>query len=346
MDQDIVVIVRSCGYDEMPQALRKGIEAANVFSSLEKKRIVIKPNLCSTKSSLCGATTDVGVVREVIAILNEKTCASCEIFVVESDAEGVNADYAFDFLGYRKLEQEFGNVKLVNLSKDAKVRITCERGKVLDLLDVPKTLLGMEYFISVAKLKTHVDQRVSCILKNQFGLLSGRHKAIFHPFLSEVICDLNRLYSPDLCIVDGIVGMEGFGPTDGRPVGSNLILLGTNPIATDIVASKIMGFKPTQSPHLHLAMKVNRYNESNFRVMGEEIRNVQLNFQFIPYRLYLLARIGLRLQKWGSYTSNLGGFLQKMRSALAIVGLNTASKKVSLKDMISIAKRMTFKISG
>jgi uncharacterized protein (DUF362 family) len=342
----MIVIVKSKGYEEMPDALRRGIEATTKFGDLRNKRIVIKPNLCSAKSSYCGATTDVRMVYEIIKMLNEATDASCEIFIVESNGEGINADHAFDCLGYRSLQNEFPNVKLVNLSKDEKIRIALKNSKGFDLLDGAATLLDAEYLISMAKLKTHVDERMSCILKNQFGLIPNRRKSQFHPILSEVLCDLNRLYTPDLCIVDGISGMEGFGPTQGSPKTVNAILVGTNSIATDIVAARIMGFKPKQIPHLKKTMKVNKYDESDFSLVGEDISNVQSRFRFIPYRYYLVARIGLRLQKWSLYTSNFGRFLQKMRSALATVGFSEVSRKVAFRDVIRIAKIMIWRVSG
>lgn len=346
MNKDLVVIVKSKGYEEMPDALRKGIRATADFQDLKNKRIAIKPNLCSAKSSYCGATTDVRMVRELIRMLNEATGESCEIFIFESNGEGINADHAFDCLGYRDLEGEFSNVKLVNLSKDKKIRIALKNAKAFDLLDIAATTLETEYLISVAKLKTHVDERMSCILKNQFGMIPRKHKAFFHPVLSEVLCDLNQLYKPDLCVVDGISGMEGFGPTQGSPKSVNAILIGTNPIATDIVAAKVMGFKPKQIPHLKKTMKANRYGESDFSLAGEDLRTVQCKFRFTPFRHYLIARIGLRLQKWSLYTSNFGGFLQKMRSALVTVGFGEVSRKVATKDMIIIAKTMIFRVSG
>lgn len=339
-----MTIVRASELDDMGDKVREGIEAIGGLPNLEDKHIVIKPNLCCARSSQSGATIHVDLVREIIGILNEKTGGNCRIYVVESDAEGINADYAFNFLGYTSLEKDLSNVKLVNLSKDVKMRIALDKGKAFDILGIPETLLEMEYMISVAKLKTHVDERMSCILKNQFGLITKKHKAVFHPFLSEVIFDLNSLFAPDLCIVDGIVGMEGFGPTDGTPKRANILLVGTNPIATDIVAAKIIGLKPKQVPHLKLAMKATAYNDS-FILTGEDVQNVQTKFQFIPLGHYLLARLGLRLQKWGVYLSNFGEFLQKVRSALYLVGFNEVSRKVTLKDVIGLAKKMIFKTS-
>ncbi len=45
-----------------------------------------------------------------------------------------------------------------------------------------------------------------------------------------------------------MVSMEGEGPTKGTLVDMNVIVAGTNPLATDMVAAKIMGFEPWEIP--------------------------------------------------------------------------------------------------
>ena len=47
-----------------------------------------------------------------------------------------------------------------------------------------------------------------------------------------------RYYS----VIDGIVGMDGSGPMQGDPVASGVVLVGTDPVATDAVAATVMGY--------------------------------------------------------------------------------------------------------
>ncbi len=47
-----------------------------------------------------------------------------------------------------------------------------------------------------------------------------------------------RYYS----VVDGIIGMDGDGPMAGDPVHSGVVLIGTDPVAVDAVATAVMGF--------------------------------------------------------------------------------------------------------
>jgi len=47
-----------------------------------------------------------------------------------------------------------------------------------------------------------------------------------------------RYYS----VIDGIVGMEGNGPMAGDPIASDVTIGGTDPVAVDMVAARVMGF--------------------------------------------------------------------------------------------------------
>ena len=47
-----------------------------------------------------------------------------------------------------------------------------------------------------------------------------------------------------LAIVDGIIGGQGNGPLCPDPVGSNVLIAGTDPAAVDAVAARLMGFDP------------------------------------------------------------------------------------------------------
>ncbi len=58
-----------------------------------------------------------------------------------------------------------------------------------------------------------------------------------------------RYYS----VVDGVIGMEGMGPMQGDPINSGVILVGTDPVAVDAVASRVMGFDWRKIPMIREA---------------------------------------------------------------------------------------------
>jgi len=59
----------------------------------------------------------------------------------------------------------------------------------------------------------------------------------------EISSDCKRRY---LALIDGIIGGEGDGPLQPRQVKSGVIILGTNPVATDIVGTAYMGIDYTK----------------------------------------------------------------------------------------------------
>jgi uncharacterized protein (DUF362 family) len=74
--------------------------------------------------------------------------------------------------------------------------------------------------------------------------------------------------------------MEGSGPWDGKAVKMDLIIAGTNPLATDMVSASLMGFEPSEIPTFTWANKAGmepaRLDE--IEVRGEELEAVSRRF--------------------------------------------------------------------
>lgn len=338
-----VIVRRVASSEDIVKAMRLSVGKLNEIHKLKTSHsIVLKPNLCCGKSSSSGATTDVMVVESIIRFLNEIN-PSAEISIIESNNSSLKAHEAFRIFGFTGLADKYSNVKLVNISRDKRYYVEVN-GYVLTNLVIPETLLNMDYFISIAKLKTHIFERISCVLKNQFGCLTEMHKARFHPFMSEVLTDLNLVYKPDLCVIDGLPGMEGFGPTDGTPVHTGLLIIGKDPVATDSVAAQIMGFSHGSIPHLRFAAKHGVGNMKDVHIVGED--NVSLNFRFVSRMAYLETRVALRLQRYGQLLENMGNLIEKIRSASLTVGISYVRKKVTYGFAIRNVKYWIFRMDG
>jgi len=74
-----------------------------------------------------------------------------------------------------------------------------------------------------------------------------------------------RYYS----ILDGIIGMEGDGPMQGDPIHTNLVITGTDPVAVDMVAARVMGFDWRKIPVIREALNLKSMPITNVR--SEEI---------------------------------------------------------------------------
>jgi len=215
------------------------------------RKVVIKPNLCDVVSWEAGVTSDPSWLPALAAELRAIR-PDVQIVVIESDAVSAYKNYrscdeTFDRLGYREVAHQHG-IELVNLSKSDSIEISLD-GIPLPIL-ISELFLEEFFFISIANLKVHPYERMTAILKNSLGLLTDADINSVHPYLSLLISHLHRLCPPDLCIVDGRIGLEGQGPIIGDPVRMNSIIFSNDALAADVAACKLMMILPEEVPHL------------------------------------------------------------------------------------------------
>jgi len=335
-----LVSIVKCEEGQIDKAVNEAIDLVDGLENIGSKTgISIKPNLCTTKSSDSGTTTDLRVIEALIKRI--RLITSCGVSVVETNNSKASADRTFDYLGYSSIAQKYDNVSCVNLSNDSRVRVDID-GEIFSNLLVPQSMIFSDYLVSVAKLKTHVDYLYTGVLKNQFGFLL-RQRSQYHGFMSKVITDLNKFYRPDLCIIDGLVGMEGFGPADGRPKHVGIIIASRDPVAADSVAARVIGIDPSKIGYLRYAEKKG-IGTSQCRVVGSSVAEVATSFSFIPTRYYCLSKLSLALQRYSRYVRNCAELVSLARSALSTVGFSAIESRMSYSGIIKLAANVIFKL--
>jgi len=149
----------------------------------------------------------------------------------------------------------------------------------------------VDYIFSLPKLKTHELMGYTGAIKNSFGLIPHLHKAKQHAFhrssrsMASFLVDLNERFLPNFIFMDAIVAMDGPGPGNGRPFPLHLLLGSTNPLALDIVASKIIGYNPLEIETNAEGLKRKRWLASIDEVVvyGNKIEEcVRNDFALIP----------------------------------------------------------------
>lgn len=234
------------------------------------QQVVIKPNLCDITSWETGATTDprwIGVLaREFRAIRPD-----VRIRVVESDAVSAykhhrSCDETFERLGWVDAARE-ENVELINLSRVETIEVRLY-GLPMPVR-IPQIFLEEMSFVSVANLKVHPYTRMTGVLKNSLGLLADADISSLHPYLSAAISGLHKLLPPDLCVIDGRIGLEGRGPIMGDPVRTNTVLVGRDALAVDETACRLMGIPVRNVAHLRQTAKDMGRTLGEFEVAGE-----------------------------------------------------------------------------
>lgn len=127
-------------------------------------------------------------------------------------------------------------------------------GVVHDTLRVARRMARADTRVYFPKLKCHCVSKMTGAVKLNIGICSDDERAIRHDFmLNEKIVDLLAVGMPDFIVMDAIdVGMGNEGFPTVRKLG--LVLMGTNPIAVDMVAARLLGYAPEEVPYLSLAV--------------------------------------------------------------------------------------------
>jgi uncharacterized protein (DUF362 family) len=212
------------------------------------RTISIKVNLCDYRRAASGATTDPVLLDALLEVLKVRYPRG-EVSILENDATAVEAHSLFSILGIKQIADKHG-ARLFNVSEGDWVLKQIPRGRVFKELEVPEILERSDLFINFPKLKTNALTKTTGNLKNIFAFLRTKHKSVYHPQIDDVLVDMNQVIHPNLCIVDGYIGMEGQGPAFGRPKKCGLLIGGVDPVAVDACSARVMGFNPWFIDHI------------------------------------------------------------------------------------------------
>lgn len=251
-----IVSIRECNsyeYDEVKEAfniMMKDIGGLNKYIKKNSK-VVIKANLLMKKSPEEATTTHPMVVN---IIAEELLKIGCNVTIADSPGGPYN-ERALKSVYKASGMEGVANELQINLNYDtSEIKVENEKGKILKYLNVIKPIVEADYIINVCKLKTHVLATYTGGVKNLFGVIAGTAKAEYHLKMpkiedfSEALVDICEYVKPTLTIVDGVIGMEGEGPSGGVPRKVGVLMASDNPYAVDVVACNIINLDPKSVP--------------------------------------------------------------------------------------------------
>ena len=138
--------------------------------------------------------------------------------------------------------------------------------------------------VHLPTVKCHIYTTTTGAMKNAFGGLLNTRRHYTHSFIHETLVDLlaiqKEIHPGIFTVMDGTFCGNGPGPRTMIPVEKGLVLAGSDSVAIDAVAAKIMGFDPMKIDYIRLAhedgLGTGRIEEIALR--GEDISG--MNFQF------------------------------------------------------------------
>jgi uncharacterized protein (DUF362 family) len=260
------------------------------------KRVLLKPNLVEFDPK--GVINTHPAVVEA-AIDSFKSLGAKEVIVAEGPGHRRDNEYLLTASGLYDVVKDH-SVKYVDLNTD-EVRLINLKSSFTNLkqLYLPETLFHADLLVSIPKLKTHHWAGVTLSMKNMFGVVPGAiygwpKNALHWAGIVGSIVDINSsLPLPRFAIVDGIVGMEGNGPLQGRQKNSGVLVLGDDLVAVDATAARLMTIEPRQVKYLNLSGEfLGNLERSKIEQIGENVERYQQDFTVIEQFSYLKKIVG------------------------------------------------------
>ena len=254
MGKSIVALVPVDTYDqaEVDAAIRKGIELLGGIGRFVKpeEKILLKPNLLSGALPQKAITTHPAVFAAAAKLLRE---AGYE-HLSYGDSPGnpaTSPEKAAAAGGIAEAAEKWG-VAEADFNTGSVVRFP--EGRKARSFYLCRGVQEADAVINLCKMKTHALERITGGVKNLYGCVCGMKKAAGHAqypsseAFAEMLADLNRCVHPRLHIMDGIVAMEGNGPTSGVPRAMNVMLFSEDPVAMDAVFCALISLDPATVP--------------------------------------------------------------------------------------------------
>ena len=283
-DSSRVAILSAARYDQpLRDTIIRGIKVCGL--EVRGKRILLKPNLVEFDPK--GVINTHPAVVEA-AIDSFRSLGAAQVVVAEGPGHRRDNEYLLSASGLYDVIKEH-RVRYVDLNSDD-VRSTPLRSSFTDLkqLYLPETLYNADLLVSMPKLKTHHWAGVTLSLKNMFGVVPGAvygwPKNILHwQGIYQSILDINSsLPLPQFAIVDGIVGMEGNGPLQGRAKNSGVLIFGDDLVAVDATSARVMKIEPQKIDYLAKAGEfLGNLYQDKIQQIGERLERVQQDFTVI-----------------------------------------------------------------
>jgi len=296
MSNPTVTLIR-CGDYSQPGIAEAIARQFELLGGLEKflkpgDTVLLKPNFIAPRSRRWATQTDPAVIIETARLLID---FGARPFVGDSPAWS----NVFTCVKKLKLDEPLKRlaVPVKQLDKPRKCRIGANGTKI----GISSVALDADVIINLAKFKAHQQLVATFAVKNMFGCVSGKQKALWHFAkgksyydFCELLIEIYRFLNPALTIIDAVVAMDGPGPIRGRARPLGYLIGGTEPIACEAICCELVNIKPEELPMIKTArqMGFGCSERDKIKVVGDDFpQSVCMDFELpklIPLRFSLL----------------------------------------------------------
>jgi uncharacterized protein (DUF362 family) len=290
----IVVLTRCNGYgqSEVGEAIVRQFELLGGIERFVKRgdSVLLKPNFIAPRPRHCATQTDPAILIETAKLLKD---FGAKPFVGDSPA------WADIFACVDALELAGPLKKLGIPVRQLDKPVKCEIAGAS--VGISSVALEADVIINLPKFKSHQQLVATFAVKNMFGCVSGKWKAYWHfakgsseKKFCKLLIEIYKFMAPAVTIIDGVTVMDGPGPINGRPRPLGWLIGGIDPIALEIVCSRLINLEPEQLPIVRTARQIGFgcENPDNFEIIGDKFpETICTDFMLadpIPIRFSLL----------------------------------------------------------
>ncbi len=258
MPNPTVILSRCSDYSQtrIAEALQKQFALLGGLEKFVKPgdTVLLKPNFIAPRSRRHATQTHPAVILETARLLKD---FGARPFVGDSPAWG----NVFTCVKALKLEEPLKklSVPVKQLDKAKWCRIGAKNIRV----GISSVALDADVIINLPKFKSHQQLTATFAVKNMFGCVSGKRKALWHfakgknaDDFCELLIEIFKFLNPALTIIDAVVAMDGPGPIRGRARPLGWLIGGTDPIACETICAKLIGIKPENVPIIKTARQI------------------------------------------------------------------------------------------
>jgi len=231
-------------------SIEKLLEPLGGIDSFVKSgdRVLLKPNLLTAGRPGKECITRAEVLYCVASLVME---VGGKPFLGDSPAFG-SAKGVAKSNGYLPILEEL-NLPIVEFH-GKNYDIAC---KDFNHLRLSKEAMEADVVINLPKVKSHMQLTITLGVKNLFGCVPGKMKAWWHmeagkdkERFGSMLVETARAINPELTIIDGIIGHQGNGPSNGEPRFLGVLGASRDVFALDLTMAEILLVNPDWVPTL------------------------------------------------------------------------------------------------
>lgn len=251
MSRSTVAVVRCATYDTelVYQALSRGVALLGGTERfvMPGENLLLKPNLLAGDPPERAVTTHPSVLAGCARLFRDAGAA-----VQFGDSPGLEGPArAASRAGFTEVAARSG-AQFVDFSSGSPMENP--DSELIPRFPVAQPVHECDALVNLPKMKTHQLVRITGAVKNLYGCIPGRQKALYHvqfrdvTAFSTLLVEVALRLRPRLHVMDGIVAMEGNGPRGGDPRPVGVLILSPDPVAVDAVFCRLVDLEPEFVP--------------------------------------------------------------------------------------------------